>query len=496
MAENRIRFLNYRSHLILSLSILFVVFAHSFSTRDALKGVFPEPVEVGLIAVSVAITEIEGEHGGYVSHRDTVSALLNLESVREYASSAKTTLPIITSFELPIRAAGSKHAGNKVFIQREDLGIVDFYKISFQVFGYHVDSFVSMYYLLYLISLLAFCKYYFFDIGRLNLILVIAMAHCVIVYALPTVGNDLTTVFNRRFLPILSIIPTLHLLLAVLDNKKVTRQRAFLLMVQIFIISFIFHCRSAAAYPIFVILTTAGWVLIRNNGYFWALLKYPVGREIGFILVCLLISIFSFKSYVYVHSDPNYSKVKTGHLFWHPAYLGLSAHPDAKDRYGIELNDIVTVDLVKRLTKERFGTDDWESFGDDRYFESVIKGEYIRILKSDPSYVVFNYAIKPYLFFKSFFSSVYWNNEVVGSFLIVIAIVIGSLMMFDISLLASSIMTRVLMIAGSGSFITLLFLSADNPIYIGEAALYFLATIYWIGMIIVGFVVRAAMKLR
>ena len=70
------------------------------------------------------------------------------KSRADYVKSEKKSIPYNLDLTQGVLAAQSKNANSKFYLDREDLGIVDYYKLSFTLFGYNTDGFIYLYYLL------------------------------------------------------------------------------------------------------------------------------------------------------------------------------------------------------------------------------------------------------------------------------------------------------------------------------------------------------------
>ena len=138
-----------------------------------------------------------------------------------------------------------------------------------------------------------------------------------------------------------------------------------------------------------------------------------------------------------LHFHYTYNDTTSRHLFWHPAYSGLFAHPDGKSKYGYDqaTGDTYNFHLVENITYERYGTKNWETIGGYELFESILKDEYIKFMVQNPSYFIKNYLYKPILFIKSYFGSTGYNaSNYLFNWTILCVVLIGSLLAGDIFL--------------------------------------------------------------
>ena len=118
---------------IIYFGVLLGLFAISFlsSINPKVKNVIPEPVDISLVSVAIAITELETDENGYSGYRHVLESLQEQEGFKEYAKSHKKNIPYDIDFKKGVLAAKTIDANYKYYLDREDLGIVDYYKLSF-----------------------------------------------------------------------------------------------------------------------------------------------------------------------------------------------------------------------------------------------------------------------------------------------------------------------------------------------------------------------------
>ena len=472
------------------LFVLIGLFSLSFlsSIDSRIKGALPEPVELTLLPIAIAITELQTDESGYAGYNHILDSLIQQEGFNDYVKSEKKSIPHDIDLKQGVLDAQDKNTISKFYLQREDIGIVDYYKLSFSLFGYSTDGLIYLYYSLLALSLGVYAARFLNNFDKLNYLIVFMISHWVVVSVLPSIGNDLFTVYNRRSLPILSIIPAIYIVVSIFENRRLNAVGLIMLIIQAAILIFVFHARSSVAYQFLFIYTAFFFVYFVRRKIKFNSCMFKKSAALSVILVS--VAILLLKGYMYIVKDPMYSNYTNGHLFWHPAYLGLSSHSESVNKYGIYLHDRVTGDLVKTRSKERFGTEDWQGLGGYHLFEDIVKEEYLSILKNDPIYVLENYAIKPYLFIKTFFNSHYWLNNIVLSTASIIGTLIGGLLVSSIVLTTLVRMSLLLIGAFSFSLAPLMFLSPEIEAYILEASILLLSLIYWFSSLFIAFFIN------
>ena len=92
------------------------------------------------------------------------------------------------------------------------------------------------------------------DPKKQTILLFFGFSHLIMVHFIEIVGNGLYVVGNRRFLPVLSIIPTFHILLTIFENKFRDFFNSLTIIFQIVILFLIIHFRSSAEYQLLIIM--------------------------------------------------------------------------------------------------------------------------------------------------------------------------------------------------------------------------------------------------
>ena len=397
-------FLNQKKHsyeiiVFFILYILIYILSFVYSNQAYLINSNPEPFDVDLQTKVIAISEIKGLYTGFVGHRSMYEDFKNQKVYKKYKINKVQSLEDKFDYK-KVYYTDYSNSDRKLTLGIQDLGLVDFYKLSYKIFSVNSYSPTYFYYLILFISTLIYFISFSKDKSKLSILLFFGISHLIMVYFIEIVGNELYNVSNRRYLPTLSIIPTLHILLIILENRYRYLLNSICIFSQIIILFSIIHFRSSSEYQILIILSFITFFLIRNRKKLYE--TFSLKKNISLVLFFLLFVSIFFKSYVYLYKNPYYSLDRSGHLFWHAAYIGLSSHPESLNKYNIYPNDGATSPVVKSKTLELYGTDDWQKIGGTRLFEEIIKEEYFSILKKDPIYFLINYSIKPFHYLINF----------------------------------------------------------------------------------------------
>ena len=227
----------------------------------------------------------------------------------------------------------------------DDVGYVDFAKLAFWTFGLHIRSF---YYLFFLIMgaslLLALVERARDRVGQIIILGTAAVIYASCYYTdillLPEPSGSGNMV-NPRFMPVLGLIPTVHILLATVEGVRPRLSKIALLLPQAGFVFFAVHMRATA---VWLVAALALAVLILSLPRIREAIKYraPPGRLLGrFVIarwpaVMALVIVLGGLKAVSLSLHPTY---KEGgwlqhHAMWHSIYFSLQFHPDFVEKYG------------------------------------------------------------------------------------------------------------------------------------------------------------------
>ena len=198
---------------------------------------------------------------------------------------------------------------------------------------HHLHKMYYLYYLILLCSSLLYFSAFSNEPKKLSILLFFGLSHLIMVHFIEVVGKELYVISNRRFLPVLSIIPTLHILLTVLENKYRIFSKSFIIFLQTVSLFLIIHFRSSTEYQILIIVFFSIYLIIFNRKNLYEAVS--IKKDMTLVLFFILITHITFKSFLFLYKSPYYHLDRTGHLFWHAAYIGLSSHPESMEKYNI-----------------------------------------------------------------------------------------------------------------------------------------------------------------
>lgn len=232
----------------------------------------------------------------------------------------------------------------KVNMGLEDIGYIDYLKISYYLFGI---KFISSYYLYYLILGIIIIVFYLkckLSIERkYSLIITYLIGHILAIYVLPEIGFELLTITNPRFFGSLSILPTIHLISSIWSNDK-GKIQVFDLLLQVSILIFLVKIRSSVGWTIILIYLSILLNILQNKQFNIKIISIT-------IFIPLLFSIYSLS-----HIDDN-KKIIKNHLIWHNQFISLTENPKLNkiflEKYGVNGGDEVGFKAVEKIIKDQ-----------------------------------------------------------------------------------------------------------------------------------------------
>jgi len=236
----------------------------------------------------------------------------------------------------------------------DDLGYVDFAKIAFSLFGLHVRAFYYLFFLIYGLTL--FCALLERRNDRLGQIILIGTA--ALVYAscyysdfllLPEPSGS-GNMLNPRFMPVLALIPGVHLLLILVDKAQLNWWRIAyarlnwwpiaIVTFQSMVILFAIHIRASAVWWLLTFILAAVWLFVlalreaRRKGKAGRLTPYrAVAAQWPAVLPVLVIAL-GVKAVAWtLHPVYREGGWLQHHAMWHSIYYSLQFHPKYPEKY-------------------------------------------------------------------------------------------------------------------------------------------------------------------
>jgi hypothetical protein len=334
---------------VLALVLLALSVQRSY-TFGQYRAMYDNPIYRWRASVAVALSKMHHPPlDGYVAYR-SISDYLNQHGLGLMEGEAKP-LPTPAAREAliydPVRLEQLFRAAAKVRVDPtlppvpivgNEKGEAEFYYFAFELFGISLSAMWKLYFVLLAVSALVF----FVAFRRSTACLLLLSLYFVAHYALIGLSTApwCQNVHNSRFFPVLSLLPSLHLLILLLRREKPTYSQIALAALQTLLLAFVIFCRYQAIWQPIALIAAA--LVILPLGALFERLRSPGRRwqALGLMLIAtwpaLLAGFGVVGLVVYQHAALNrlYGVETRTHTFWEPLYAGtVSASPELCAHY-------------------------------------------------------------------------------------------------------------------------------------------------------------------
>src|SRR5215831_17841757 len=313
-----------------------------------------------LFGVGTAITQMD--HGGYGYALSTV-----IETILKFGGltdDPKILAPLGVEFPNNLRdpalinaaiekAARFKWAFNPEDAIRgsggDDLGFVDYVRLSFLVFGHKIQSLYYSYFLIFGVSAAVFLWTFRSRPALLMLLVVTSVAQTILFASNLFGSHSLGSIADSRFLSIMATVPGLHLGCLMLDRSPPSIINVASSIIQSIILVFAFWIRASAVWIILAVAVFAGLITI------WGLLKRRNEFRRVWCLGILLAVLAVHTLWVTMTLHPIYRSEGeiSHHVFWHAVFYQLQFHPRWNKKYAASY-DFATFDELPRVAARKY----------------------------------------------------------------------------------------------------------------------------------------------
>ena len=421
-----------------------LIYNYSLSIRLGMNHSIGHAVERSLVNMSVAISDINYGLKGYRGYGQVFDILKNniitFDDNDNINESNLTNDEVLNSsinktLNISVNSLEYKH-----MIFRDDIGLSSYYKLSFILYGYSISSLNKMYFTILFVSVFCFFITFKRNNDLLTILSIVLCAHLAMLSAINT-SMQLKVVHNTRVLPVLAIIPSLHLCYILRKLKPFCLLYFITSFIQSCIITFIVHIRNVGSYfIIFIILVMI--ISILNSKFFELNLGYSKFNKINFNkiilpLLCILFSYSLLSGHLILNKHFIYRN-NTAHLFWDMIYKNLGTHSILNETYGIKDEDYYPHTITKTRLKSNYGID-WETLTPKKYYfyhEKISRSEIISIFLKEPFLVIQSFINKPMMFLSTYINSEWGRIRNLFSFPIILFLIL----IYSLSTSAYSIM--------------------------------------------------------
>jgi hypothetical protein len=313
-----------------------------------------------LFGVGTAITQMD--HGGYGYALSTV-----IETVLKYGGltdDPKILAPLGVEFSNNLRdpalinaaidkAAKFKWAFNPEDAIRgsggDDLGFVDYVRLSFLVFGHKIQSLYYTYFLIFAVSAAVFLWTFRSRPAFLMLLVITSVTQIFLFSSILLAPHNLRSIADPRFLSIMATVPGLHLGCLLLDRSPPSISNVASAVVQSIILVFAFWIRASAIWVILAVAILAGLITI------WGLLKRQneLRRVWCFGILLAVLAVHTLWVTMTLHPIYRSEGEISHHVFWHGVFYQLQFHPRWNEKYAASY-DFTTFDELPRVAARKY----------------------------------------------------------------------------------------------------------------------------------------------
>jgi len=227
----------------------------------------------------------------------------------------------------------------------DDVGYVDFAKIAFFLFGVQIRALYYLFFLIYGLTLLcALVERNRDRLGQVVLLTVAGMIYVSCYYSdflvIPQPAGS-GNMLNPRFIPVLAVIPGIHILIMLADKAPSDWRRIAIVIFQSGIIFFAIHMRVSAIWWAPAIFAAAVTLfLLSLKGLSTRCDSWRVAIHRGLTAqwpaLIVLVVVFGGLKLVGWSLHPTYHQGGwvSYHTVWHAIYYSLQLHPQYVEKYG------------------------------------------------------------------------------------------------------------------------------------------------------------------
>jgi len=405
---------------ILFLLILFFIFdsIYSFWPSDIRPCKVPSWHGV-LQCQSIAISEVVYGLKNNIGYRKVYEAFYpSLESGDDGVSILKMNEAISKAINLEKVDENGVHY---LLGTGTSVGMIDFLKISYGLFGYKAESQYYLYAVLFLLPIVLYLLTFYYNINYIILLCIYLISYNIIV---STSVVSFETVIGVRFFPLLTILPIIYLFLIITQNVNLSIKHIFYTSIQVGILFFSFHIRSHSKYHfivLFLVLIVLAAIRCAN--------KYKLNKKMYLSLSGMkvwplyIVTVFFVVWFIYVGflRPASPTDKESVYPIWHQIFIGLGGHPRALERYGIAFSDATGLQYAIKLNASKGIKIDYDLavkeivqgiypssqnfYFTGRKYEELMRSAYFKILLNDPLFVFYSYVHKVPVYFKALFSN-------------------------------------------------------------------------------------------
>jgi hypothetical protein len=209
----------------------------------------------------------------------------------------------------------------------DDIGFVDYVRLSFLLFGHNIQSLYYTYFLIFAISAAAFLYTFQTRPAHLMMLVIVSVAQ-IILFSSNLFGvGGLGSIADPRFLSVMAFVPGLHLACLLLDRAPPSLVNVASAILQSAILVFALWIRASAVWVVVAVAFLAGLMVMRG-----LLARRNELRHIwAFGVLIAVLSAPMLRIAISLH--PVYKNEISHHVLWHAVFYELQLHPRWNEKY-------------------------------------------------------------------------------------------------------------------------------------------------------------------
>jgi hypothetical protein len=285
----------------------------------------------------------------------------------------------------------------------DDIGLVDYARLGFMLFGYKIQSLYFIYFVILGLSVVIYIYTYRFRPSLLTLLAIACAAEAFVfssslfdpVHVASAMEPAAISVADPRFLSGLAIVPGLHLAALLLGNSHPSPSTILPAILQSIILIFAVWIRASAIWVILAIMALA--IVLAISGTLHGRLKIFRMWPAAVLLIVWALHAF----YVSIALHPVYREKGeiSHHVFWHAVFYQLQFHPQWDKKYGqlfdnAHYDDLPLTAAKKYLSMHPPPHPEAIYLTEDRNYlkmsaaETYIRKAFVEFLRQDPKFVI------------------------------------------------------------------------------------------------------------
>jgi hypothetical protein len=293
--------------------------------------------------MAIALSQMAHGLEGYVTYYNVLEAVTKTMNRGAESGNDPKILPNLSNGELINEALAAAMAvppppeafvvdsGLRTMVY-DDIGIVDYDRIAFSIFGVKVEALYYLFFAILILSTIAFLIQFWASPVAQVVLLLNLMAFLLELHA-GIFGKDMPSFWGMRHGSTLAILPAWHFALLIVRRSRMTIVGLLLAMVQVAILILAIRMRGSAAWTVVFLAALAvglGLYVFRRRPVQERSFR-GFAREItAWPLLVVLAALFGNSLYNDAKLHPAYftDDIMPYHGLWHSAFLGLRTSPD------------------------------------------------------------------------------------------------------------------------------------------------------------------------